>query len=158
MNPTWLVAYDFSESAEEALNEAARELVARQGRIVLLHVLDLAPAPVTLDPLGGYGSLGSWEDVHAQASERARASLQEAAERVERTFPGVDCDPELRVGHAAEAVLEAATQLGVDRIVVGTHGRTGIKRALLGSVAERVVRLASVPVLVVRRAAPSPEA
>lgn len=59
------------------------------------------------------------------------------------------CETEVRVGPAAEVISSSSQQLGIDLIVTSTHGRTGFKRALLGSVAEQVVRYAECPVITV---------
>ncbi|WP_136600858.1 universal stress protein [Salinigranum halophilum] len=63
---------------------------------------------------------------------------------------GVDCETAVAHGHPHEVILEYATEHGVDLIVMGTHGRHGVSRFLLGSVTERVVRTSNVPVLTVR--------
>jgi nucleotide-binding universal stress UspA family protein len=63
-------------------------------------------------------------------------------------YPNVEA--KMVTGEPWEKILENAREIGADLIVMGTHGRRGISRALIGSVAEKVVRLASVPVLVAR--------
>ena len=59
-------------------------------------------------------------------------------------------DVEVAVGHPADTIVRVAQERGADLIVMGTHGRTGLQHVLLGSVAEKVVRLAPCPVLTVR--------
>ena len=88
-----------------------------------------------------------------QTMERvAQSSLDEAAARAHRHWKGaagaIAC--ELAVGPAALRITEKAKQGRYDLVVMGTHGRTGLKRLLIGSVAEQVVRSASCPVLTVR--------
>ena len=63
---------------------------------------------------------------------------------------GLKAKTEMRFGHPVETIVEAAGKMKADVIVIGTHGHTGVKRALLGSVAERVARHAAQPVLIVR--------
>ncbi len=72
------------------------------------------------------------------------------SEFVAQYFEGVDVQSEIVVGYAAEEILALADSLQADLIIMGTHGRTGIDRILFGSVAEKVVKNSSVPVLTVR--------
>ena len=69
---------------------------------------------------------------------------------VAENFPGVDAKGQVLIGYAAEEILTRANDEGADLIVMGTHGRKGIDRILFGSVAEKVVKNASMPVLTVR--------
>lgn len=136
-----LVATDFSPHARRAL-EHARDLVrAGGGRVLLMTALD-APDPHTM--VGG--ALKTPMDLaaaRAAAEERLRAEA--AAVGLGQSLEGVvvrDRRPEVEI-------LAAADQTGADLIVVGTHGYSGMKRWLLGSVSERVLRAATVPVLLV---------
>ena len=69
---------------------------------------------------------------------------------VAENFPGVEAKGQVLIGYAAEEILTRANDEGADLIVMGTHGRKGIDRILFGSVAEKVVKNASMPVLTVR--------
>jgi nucleotide-binding universal stress UspA family protein len=68
--------------------------------------------------------------------------------------PRVVCEHHLLAGDPAEAIIRTAEQEGVDIIVIGTHGRTGLTRLLMGSVAEAIVRRATCPVLTVKQPTP----
>ncbi len=72
------------------------------------------------------------------------------AEFVEANFAGLDVKSEVVVGYAAEEIIALTEREEADLIVMGTHGRTGIDRILFGSVAEKVVKNSSVPVLTIR--------
>lgn len=84
------------------------------------------------------------------------AALGTHAEQAVRTIErmaashGVQCETAIRDGEPAESILDYASEHGIDLIVSGTHGRKGMRRHLIGSVAERIVRQADVPVLTVR--------
>jgi nucleotide-binding universal stress UspA family protein len=78
----------------------------------------------------------------------AEAHLRDLAARLERD--GVSAEVFVRVGKPADEILACAAEHGADIIVMGTHGRTGIRHLLAGSVAERVVRASAVPVLTTR--------
>lgn len=148
--PRWLVAYDFSRAADAALELAIDELEARRGELLLFHAYATPDVPYA----------APWPEVEtgfASVSELDRSLGLEVGRAIERVAADVrDRAPRLEVevvvarGAPAEAILQAADEHRVDRIVVGTHGRTGLAHALLGSVAERVLRLAKVPVLVVK--------
>jgi nucleotide-binding universal stress UspA family protein len=133
---------DFSPTAETAVRYGASLARAYGAELVLLHVL-----PQLHYPLRGLGMAAAFphlqEELHTRAKERLQAAVQLAGE-------GVTVRTELRDGEAYEGVLAAAHDLKADLIVMGTHGHTGLKHALLGSTAERVVRLAECPVLTVR--------
>jgi nucleotide-binding universal stress UspA family protein len=90
-------------------------------------------------------TIDSWRD---EAEAQARERLEAAVDRAETA--GVDLDTDLVYGSPARAIVRYADDHDVDQIVVGCHGRDGVSRILLGSVAETVVRRSSVPVTVVR--------
>ena len=96
---------------------------------------------------------GDAATVHDAVQAAARDTLARAVERARAAV----VEPEMRVGEGdpAAALVDAAQGYGEDLIVVGSHGRRGLRRAFLGSVAEHVVRTARTPVLVIR-AAPAP--
>ena len=137
-----LVPTDFSECALPAVRYAAELADKFAAELVLLHVVSDAvlalpdavmPTPAT--------------DLHAltEAGKTGLANLI-AAEKLERLNPR----PEVRLGSPAAEIIAAATDLHADLVCIGTHGRGGIARVLLGSVAESVVRQAPCPVLTVR--------
>ena len=136
-----LVPTDFSELSNKAV-ERAVALAHRFGaKIDLVHVLEPPPYPEF-----GY--------VHVPMKEGALRKAAEAHfERLRSEIPAlvdlVDYTP-VRTGNAPYEIVQAARQLNSDLIVIGTHGRTGIKRLALGSTAEKVVRHAHCPVLVLR--------
>lgn len=136
---------DFSPTADAAASHAASLAKAYGGELVLLHVL-----PQLHYPLRGLGMAESFPHLQQELHTRARERLTAAAAAL-----GTDAKvvTELRDGDGYEQILACARERGADLIVMGTHGHTGLKHALLGSTAERVVRLAECPVLTVRRPA-----
>lgn len=144
-----LVPLDGSELAREALEPAGRLVERPGGRMTLLRVV----VPVTMSGFGP-ADVPSGVDVAATEAmeERAEEHLEEAA-RALRDRLSVDVDTRVvRHSHPAEAVLDAISDAGADATALATHGRGGLKRVLLGSVADKVVRGARTPVLVVRPA------
>ncbi|HLU64980.1 MAG TPA: universal stress protein [Kofleriaceae bacterium] len=143
-----LVAIDFSPESDAALAQAL--VLARQqsASITLAHVVPL-PADLVedsaYDPLFRVGSLAELTTEHRSG---ARDLLRQITERCRAE--GVACDITLLDDAPSDGLARAAEDVGADLIAIGTHGRTGIKRVMLGSVAERTVRLAPCSTLVAR--------
>ncbi len=140
---TVLVAMDFSEAARAAL-ERARALATTFG--ASLHVFHVVTEPLG-EPWSGYVPAAQFietvERLQAEAQDRLTDYLSLEEWRNLRVVVATAW------GDPSEQILEYAEAHGVDLIVCGTHGRCGWNRVLLGSVAERVVRLAPCPVLTV---------
>lgn len=147
---TWLVGYDFSECSEAAVEAAAAELSGLDGRLVLLHAYQLPIQRDATSLLVSSGAIKSWEDVQLAVEETVQRRLSKRGAEVEARHPGVKVEAVAVRGFPDQALLDAAETLPADRIVLGTHGRTGLKHLLLGSVAARVTRAARVPVLIVK--------
>jgi universal stress protein A len=128
---------DFSERSERAFGVACALARACGARLVVLHVAAPQAAPVvegTFIPLVG-------EDLSA---------LEEKLRQLRPTDPGVAVTHRLAQGDPAQEILQAAEDTDIGLIVLGTHGRRGLSRLLLGSVAEQVVRRAACPVVTVK--------
>ncbi len=136
-----LVATDFSPMAERALDFAISVATASGASITLLHVYDL-PA-FSLPP----GILVPTEDIVGAVESASREKMDELVQK--KRGAGVKIGKMLRDGVPWETIEGVAGEIGADLVVVGTHGRRGLSRALLGSVAERVLRTSKHPVLVV---------
>jgi nucleotide-binding universal stress UspA family protein len=140
-----LVPTDFSATSDAAL-DYAREVAARfDGSLHLLHVLE---DPFTNRPLAPDAYVTDTPGVRTTILEDARARL--AHRLTPRDRDELAANAEMVFGSGAETIVEYAASRGIDLIVMGTHGRTGMAHLLLGSVAERVVRTAYCPVLTVR--------
>lgn len=133
-----IVPIDFSEVAFEAI-DVANDLVADPASVHLIHVLhEISPLEVA-----DAERLVAEEQVSiakAKAALRSRLEPRYAAMQVEAV-----------VGNPGHAIAAYAQAIDADLIVMPSHGRTGLARMLIGSVAERVIRLAHCPVLVLRR-------
>lgn len=143
-----LVPIDFSDHSVAALRLALRMARANKGRITLLHA-GLSPGVGTYD-LGGYGAPlpDTLIRLHEEAAREQEHALRKLAQ--EELPEDVPFRVITREGAAAEEILAQAAEGGYDLIVMGTHGRGGLERAFLGSVTERVLRSATIPVLVTR--------
>jgi nucleotide-binding universal stress UspA family protein len=137
-----LVPTDFSETSEAALHYAAEMALTLGARLYLIHVP------------GRTGEHFEANFPHGQFEAAARKGLSSflTTEQIDRLRP----EYAVRVGVPPEEIVRYAELCDADLIIMGTHGRSGIAHALLGSVAEQVVRVAPCPVLLVR--APRPAA
>ena len=135
-----LVPIDFGESSSEAL-EVAVELAMRfHSRLTLVHVYEI--------PSYVYGGMTyATADLFAPIEDAAREHLEKTLRVVHKRVPGATSV--LRRGAPATEVLDLVERMRPDLVVLGTHGRKGLRRVLIGSVAEKIVRLSPVPVLTV---------
>ncbi len=132
-----VVPFDFSEHALEALRKAVA-IVENPQQIHVLHVL---PYLIPAEPGVVWATIDD--------SSRIQHALENMAVAVpEKEFGKVCLD--VRMGDPGQVASDRAEELGADLIIIGSHGRTGLTRLVLGSVAERVTRLAHCPVLVVK--------
>jgi nucleotide-binding universal stress UspA family protein len=138
---TIICATDFSTCSRTATRLAAA-LTRRTGdTLLLLHVLE----PLPVDPVGAGISLADWHD---EMFAGARAEIEGQADDLRKR--GLIVDTRVAVGHPAAVVLEAARAGKTSLIVVGSHGRKGAARLILGSCAEKIAHSAPCPVLVAR--------
>jgi nucleotide-binding universal stress UspA family protein len=133
-----LVATDFSESADRALDLAVEMAQKFDAGLTLVHSWEIPYS---------YGDALISVDFITPLQDAANKQLEATLAELKQRFPNAKAV--LRTGSPWQEVLTAATEADADLIVLGTHGRRGISRALLGSVAEKVVRLAEMPVLTV---------
>jgi nucleotide-binding universal stress UspA family protein len=140
-----LVPLDGSELAECVLPHV--ESIAKgcgAGGVVFLRVLDTYVSSTVRAYLA--------EELMRQAGERARVIAEEYLDQVASRvqLDGVEVQKQLITGGVAESIAEYATKHGADLIIIATHGRSGVSRWVWGSVADRLLRSACVPVLMVR--------
>lgn len=134
---------DFSSSSEAALGLATTLARDCGGKLLIMHVEELLPAT------------GGAEFIYS-IPERPTEELREKLNEVLPTDPQVPYEHILLSGDAADEIVRTAESENCDMIVIGTHGRRGLTRLLMGSVAEAVVRRAKCPVLTVKQPADEP--
>lgn len=133
-----LVPFDGTPQSEAAISFAAAEWP--DASFTLLYVVDPVTAGFTQRALPG-----SSEEWYENARETAREQFDEARTLVDRSF-----ETRIEVGSPARTIVDVASEEAFDHVVLGSHGREGVSRILLGSVAEDVARRSPVPVTVVR--------
>ena len=133
-----LVPVDFSECSRKALHYAIALAKQSQAEILLLHVLEMPAVPVQ-----------AFETAFMEGTPEESAA-NELSEWQAHSGTTVPVKTEVCSGSASREIVRTANENNMDLIVIGSHGRTGLARLILGSTAERVVRHAPCPVLVVR--------
>lgn len=137
-----LVPIDFSSYADQALEYAVELALKLQARLTLLHVIHLTPLVLGDSVTSLPGTF--LEEVETEAEQLMHTSLGRLRNA------GLPGETVIVHGIPFQAIIDTAKDKGADLIVMGTHGRTGLTHVLMGSVAEKVVRLAPCPVLVTR--------
>jgi len=137
---TILYPTDFTESSAAAFSVACSLARAYGARLVVLHVV--------LPPVG------SAEVIERRDPEKFYSGLWQELRRLEPEDPGIRIEHRLVEGDAAGVILRIAEAIDANLIVMGTHGRTGLARLMLGSVAEEVLRHALCPVLTLKSSSP----
>ena len=137
-----LVATDFSEASARAVDYAAGLCTTLGAKLVLMHAYAL---PAYVMPIEGsmMASPQYVADLVVRLQDQLDASAATLASR------GIEAQTKLVLGIPYAEIVRVAQECGADLIVVGTHGRSGLVHAIMGSIAERVLRLSPVPVLCV---------
>lgn len=134
-----LAPVEFDETAHAVLDAAMRLAAKNGGTVFLMHVVPLVVAPT---------GMPNYVDIYKDQEKIARQKLESM---VERQRSEVKCELMTRIGDPAHEILALERQMAADLIVLATHGRKGVRRMLLGSVADAVLRDATCPVLTVQR-------
>jgi len=139
-----MVAVDGSDTAGRGLKEAINLAKDQKAKLAIVHVIDIVVV---------FGA-GQFPAAYIEATrELARDTIEQARKtaRASGLEPEIQSPEIVTAGyHVADTIAELARDWKADLLVVGTHGRRGVSRLLIGSVAERVVRLAPCPLLLVR--------
>lgn len=147
----WLVAHDF-DAASDAAGEAAATIASAcagadgPGLLVVCHVVRPTPLVVSPDVMG----LPDVAAGIAASHEEAAADLIRACADLKKRHPALTVESRILNGPTVVSLLDAADAENVDAIAVGSHGRTGIAWALMGSISEAAVHKSRKPVLVVK--------
>lgn len=137
-----LVGIDLSDSTDKVVKKAMELATALSARVWLLHVTEPEP-----DFVGFEAGPQSVRDSLSRKFHIEHRQIQEIADRLRMS--GLDAAALLVQGDIAETILEEGLKLGVDMIVVGSHGRGAMYHLVVGSVSERVLHGAECPILVV---------
>jgi len=138
-----LIPVDFSSCSNKAFLFAREMVKCWEGELHLVHILDTdflsGAVRITIEPLDE--SVAKW---------RKRAEKKLKATYHDEEGPELSGEIHIRDGKPHEEILKLAEELDVGMIVIGSHGRKGLEKAIFGSVAEKVVRMATIPVLIIK--------
>ena len=144
-----LVPTDFTEYSDKALTEAIRVAAQYDAKIYLLHVIDSQPYQAGAEDLSEY--------VIKETEARELSELKEARAMIEKQInhlgkeKNVDIISDIKTGSPADVILDEQRAKAIDLIVIGSHGKKGFLRGLVGSITYSVVKNAPCSVMVVRR-------
>jgi len=139
-----LHATDFSKASTRALQEAIKLAQDHNAQLLAVHVIE--PTPYVAG--GEFGGAEIYTKLEEMATRNAESSMSKLMERLKKLK--VKAESLLLRGSPHEQIVKAAKRKKADMIVIGTHGRTGLSKLFMGSVAGRVVSLSTCPVMTVR--------
>lgn len=137
-----LCCTDFSENSEPALRLAADYAKAFGAELIIVHVIDAGSFPAYVDWVAD-----EIDQIVSRSAKTAETKLAALAKQCSQTAKAVKT--QCVIGSPAEKIVNLANDEGADLIVVGTHGRSGVKHLVMGSIARSVLRTAHRPVLIV---------
>jgi len=145
-----LFATDFSELADKAM-EFLKKLRDSVNEVVVVHVVDEKEIETVTTTIAWIGETTEKyeEELRKKLKEKAEEEMEKLKEKLEEE--GFKVKTVVTEGHPAEKIIEIVEKENVAAILMGSHGRSNLKAALLGSVSEEVIRKANKPVIVVRR-------
>lgn len=144
---TYLVPVDFSKTSEAALKYALAQARDDGGNLFLLHVIPTASMAMTAPPAGAGGVYWDYMKILREDAEREMAKLI----KKHKLKDGEYRSKIVEGGDPAIVTAREAKKTRAAMIIMGSHGRSGVQRLFLGSVAERTLRYAECPVLIVKR-------
>lgn len=136
-----LVPVDFSKCSESAVDYAVALAAQFGASLLLLHVVEPFHA-------GAFAEGGTEHRLHVSRLQESNQALARLAKQ--KVPPSVRARQYVKMGNAALTITAAARRMNADLIVISTHGHTGVKHLLIGSIAEKIIRHAHCPVLTVR--------
>lgn len=142
-----LVPTDFSSYSDMALKQAIDIAKEHKSRIYLLHVIDDGFRQCTVDYCLDEGTV---EKVISDSMVNAKDKLEKEAKKITEGNSGVEIIIDAKRGVPYEEIIKEQENKGIDLIVIASHGKTGILKNLMGSVADKVMKRAKSPVLLIR--------
>jgi len=139
-----LFASDFSKASRRAYTTALDMAKRNRAKLTILHVI----APIVPVAPDAYVAFDTWDEIETQAREWARRQVAKLTDAAKKR--GVRAVGVVTEGTAAREIIRAARRLNADLVIIGTHGRTGLAKLFLGSVASAVVATSRCPVMTVR--------
>jgi nucleotide-binding universal stress UspA family protein len=148
---TILIALDYDPTAENVAKTGYDLAKAMNATAILLHVTSDVNQYSYLEysPIMGFGGLKTMERTETEMAEKLESIAQEYLDKSKTHLGDETIQTLVRNGDFGEAILETASEVNADIIVMGTHGRRGLEKIIMGSVAENVLRHSSIPILII---------
>lgn len=146
-----LIAVDYEPSAQKIAETGYAFAKAMGAQVVLLHVTSDAAYYSTLNysPIMGFDSFSNLDVMQTDVVEQLQEGAQDYLNKTRQFLGDESIETMLRDGDFGDSILEAATEVNADIIVMGTHSRSGLDKLLMGSVAERVLHKSTIPLFII---------
>jgi nucleotide-binding universal stress UspA family protein len=146
-----LIALDFDSSAEKVAETGFKLAASANAQVILMHVTSEANyySSLNYSPITGFGIFSNEDLVEKDTAIEQEEIAGKFLKKFQERWGNETTDMIVRNGDFADSILSVAGELKVDMIVVGTHGRGGLKKMLLGSVTEEVLHQTSIPLLII---------
>lgn len=146
-----LIALDFDPSAQNIAETGYELAKSMNAQTILLHVVSDATyySSLNYSPILGFDSFSNLDIVQTDAVEDLKDAAKNYLEKMKTHLGGEAIDTVIKDGDFGDSILEAAKEVNAHMIVMGTHGRSGLDKILMGSVAEKVLRKSSIPLFII---------
>jgi len=146
-----LIALDYDPTAEKVAETGYRLAKAMNARTILLHVISDPTyySSLNYSPIKGFGGFSSVDTIQSDTAEELEKVAQNYLDTSKKHLGDEMIETIVRNGDFGETILQTATDLNVDIIVMGTHSRRGLEKILMGSVAEKVLRHSLIPLFII---------
>ena len=146
-----LIALDYDPTAQKIAETGYAFSKSMSAQVILLHVISDYVYYSSLDysPILGYDSFSNLGMLQTNTVEELQKAAQNYLDTTKQHLGDETIQTVVKDGDFGEMILETAKELGVDIIVMGTHGRRGLDKILMGSVAEKVLRHSSIPLFII---------
>lgn len=146
-----LIALDYNSTAQKVAEEGYALAKSMNAQITLLHVISDAAyySSDIYSPLMGYDSFTDIKFVETASVEELREAALDYLDKSKQHLNDTTIQTAVKEGDFGEQILETATEINADIIVMGTHSRRGLEKILVGSVAEKVLRHSTIPLFII---------
>ena len=146
-----LIALDYDPSAQKIAETGYALAKSMNARVILLHVVSDAAyySSLNYSPIMGFDSFSNLDIVQTTAVEELKKAAKNYLDKSKQHLGDETIETVIKDGDFGESILDAATEMNVDIIVMGSHGRRGFDKILMGSVAEKVLHKTTIPLFVI---------
>ena len=146
-----LIALDYDPTAQKVAETGYRLAKEMNARTILLHVVSDPTyySSLNYSPIMGFGGFSSVDTIQSDSADELKKVAQNYLDTSKKHLSNEMIETVVRNGDFGETILQTATDLNVDIIVMGTHSRRGLEKILMGSVAEKVLRHSLIPLFII---------